>query len=266
MFTDAHCHPYDLSRCYPDAENERKALGVAAVASAWDREELEFHEKLAHASRAEGGPPLFLCFGVHPQLCKEGEAVVAQSFSVLEEVLPEKRIAALGEVGFDLYDPSFKASEEVQRRIFEAQLALAREYSLPAVLHVRRAMHLVFSYVPLLKKLPAVVFHSYSGTLEEARSLLRRGVAAYFSFGNTLLLNHKQARAVCAQIPVERLLFETDAPYQAQRGAPYASYRDLPRIVQEAADLRKEKGQILSVEALISQVEENFFQVFSRRG
>lgn len=266
MFTDAHCHPYDLSRWYPDAEAERKALGVAAAASSWNRAELEFHEKLAHASRTDGGPPLFLCFGVHPQLCKEGEDGVTQSFSVLEQALTEGKIAAIGEVGFDLYDDSFKVSEGVQRRIFEDQLALARQYSLPVVLHVRRAMHLIFSYVPLLKKLPAVVFHSYSGTPGEALSLLQRGVAAYFSFGNTLLLNHKQARAVCAQIPVERLLFETDAPYQGQRGAPYASYRDLPRIVQEAAELRKGKGDALSEEALAAQVAENFFRIFSRRG
>ncbi|MCX7657006.1 MAG: TatD family hydrolase, partial [Treponemataceae bacterium] len=228
--------------------------------------ELEFHEKLAQACRTAGAPPLFLCFGVHPQLCKEGEDVVAQSFSVLDQALAEKKIHAIGEVGFDLYDASFRVSENMQRRLFEAQLALAQRYSLPVVLHVRRAMPLVFSYLPLLKKLPAVVFHSYSGTLGEALSLLQRGVTAFFSFGNTLLLNHKQARAVCAQLPVKHLLFETDAPYQGQRGASYASYRDLPRIVQEAVQLRKEKEQVFSAEDLAFQVEENFFQIFSRGG
>ena len=75
------------------------------------------------------------------------------------------------------------------------------------MLHVRRAMHKIFPYTGALKKLPAVVFHSWPGSPDEGFSFLRRGINAFFSFGTTIMLNHKNAIRSCAAFPAERLLF-----------------------------------------------------------
>jgi TatD DNase family protein len=103
-------------------------------------------------------------------------------------------------------------------------------------------MHKVFAHTAALKRLPAVVLHSYMGTAEEGMSLLRRGVNAYFSFGAAILLNHKTAIRACALLPLDHLLLETDAPYQPLRGREFSRWADLAAILRGAAKLRNEAG------------------------
>jgi TatD DNase family protein len=103
-------------------------------------------------------------------------------------------------------------------------------------------MHKIFAWTKELKALPSVVFHSYSGTFADGEALLRRGINAYFSFGTPVVLNHKTAMDSCARLPLERLLSETDAPYQPLKGKPFSSWADLPAIIAGAAALRREAG------------------------
>jgi TatD DNase family protein len=99
-------------------------------------------------------------------------------------------------------------------------------------------MHKIFPHTRALKKLPAVVFHSWPGSPDEGFSFLRRGINAFFSFGTTILLNHKNAIRSCAAFPAERLLFETDAPFQPLRGKRHSSFGDLPAVILAAAAIR----------------------------
>jgi TatD DNase family protein len=128
-------------------------------------------------------------------------------------------------------------------------------------------MDKVFFYARTLKKLPAVVLHSYSGTLREGLALLKRGVEAYFSFGTPLHLNHKTAMEACALLPPERLLLETDAPYQPLRGRAFSHWEDLPLILRGAAALRKEAGSPCATPGELEAVtEDNFFRVYGGGG
>jgi TatD DNase family protein len=265
MLTDAHCHPSDLRIRLPEAEAERRALGVACAASAWNQEQFEYHEQVAAQARADGAPPIILCFAVHPQLPATepyAEKLLSLHCSLL--TLFKNRLDAVGETGFDLYDAGFRATEALQDELFAAHVSLALEQGLPLVLHIRRAMHKVFAHTRALKRLPAVIFHSWSGTLGEGEALLRRGIKAYFSFGAPLLLNHKEAIRSWAQFPANRLLLETDAPYQPLRGAPFSRWGDLPVLLQGAACLRKGNsgGKAEELEALI---EGNFYQAYGLR-
>jgi TatD DNase family protein len=191
---------------------------------------------------------MVLCFGVHPQLVLQDPHSVGPSLEYLHALIAEKRIAAIGEIGFDLFDQAYRATEGAQESLFRAELALAVEYALPVVLHIRKAMHKVFAYSRELARLPAVVLHSYSGTLREAVDLRSRGIAAYFSFGTPIALNHKRAMEAVARLPAETLLVETDAPYQALKGSrfpdarPYSSWTDLTMILHEATELRRNAG------------------------
>jgi TatD DNase family protein len=181
---------------------------------------------------------------VHPQL----PALAAENpgafpplgalLDFLAVLARDKRIQGIGETGFDLYSDGFRETLAVQEKLFNAHLELALAYDLPLVFHVRKAMHKVFAYKQALKRLPAVLFHAYPGTLGEGRSLLRQGINGYFSFGASLLWGRKESLHSCAGLPLDRLLLETDAPYQPLPGAAFSTWQDLPVIRSALVRLR----------------------------
>jgi len=272
MLTDAHCHPFDLVRVFPQAEQERQRLGIIVAASACDLEEFTYNEELAKKAVVENAASLLPCFGVHPQLpsvkIEEGEPFtdteINNNLETLRKLAAAGRLSAVGECGFDLYNVAFKETEKTQDALFAEHLEIAVNYGLPVILHVRRAMHKIFADEKTLSKCKAVVFHSWSGTLEEARSLLRHGINAYFSFGNAIMLDHKQAIQCCSLLPAERLLTETDAPFQPRRSEKFSAWADLSSIIDAMAALRNNaENAVTDAKALESQVEGNFRTVFS---
>ena len=265
--TDAHCHPWDLSKYLKDAEKERRETKTTVAGSSWNRDQFIYNEGLAKKADAEGAPSVFCCFALHPQLSEDVSFSPAAGTELLWSLAAEGRLDAVGETGFDLYSNEYKAGENIQDEMFQSHLDAASHYMLPMVLHVRKAMHKIFPFTPKFKKLPAIVFHSWSGTMGEAEALLRKGVNAYFSFGTVILKNHKEAIACAASLPAERLLFETDAPYQPLRGGSFSSWQDLAVICEGIAALRMEAGSPCSTsEELQKQTDANFLAVFSRLG
>jgi TatD DNase family protein len=264
MLTDAHCHPWDLFRKFPDAESKYRCPGPARAASAWNMEQFQYHEALARRAKAEGRPPLLRCFALHPQLpASAARPRLEDLLSCLAMLASEDRLDAIGETGFDLYDERFKETEALQEELFKAHLETALNRGLPLVLHIRKAIHKVFAYTKKLRSLPALIFHSWPGTRSEGESLLKRGINAYFSFGASILLNHKEAMRCCAVFPVDRLLLETDAPYQPLRNKAYSHWEDLPLLLAQAAALRLKAGGMEGGE-LEHIIEENFFRAFKR--
>jgi len=267
VFTDAHCHPFDLALHFPDAENERRRLGVMCAASATTLEEFIYCEKLAKQAEESAAALLLPCFAIHPQATqiinnKEQRTIKNEELKIkndklviLDTLAAEGRLGAVGETGFDLYNAAFRETEIIQEELFAAHLDIAVCYNLPVVIHARRAMHKVFSYVGLLKKCKSVIFHSWSGTQGEGEALLRRGINAFFSFGTVIMLNHKEAMRCCAVFPRDRILIETDAPYQPPRGEAFSNYACLTNILETAAALRQETG-------LEEIVEKNFRSAF----
>jgi TatD DNase family protein len=300
MPCDAHVHLKDLLELEPDAENVRRRLGIAATASAWNREEFTFQRELAAAALRDGAPPLFLCFAVHPQAparsvteasrsvtglagpdggIGDSRSGIPDSVAALAEYAAAGELAAVGETGFDLFDENYRATEVEQERLFALHLDIALQYGLPLVLHVRRAMHKIFPHTKALQKLPAVVFHSWPGSPGEGFSFLRRGINAFFSFGTAIMLNHKNAIRSCAAFPADRILFETAAPFQPPRGKRHSSFGDLPAIIRAAADYRGgpdaatmlsaapalAAGTALNVVRLERESTAAFFRVFGGR-
>ncbi|MCL2381905.1 MAG: TatD family hydrolase [Treponema sp.] len=265
--TDAHCHPWNLLEHDSNAEDERRNTGTACAASAWNLEQFEYHERLAQNAGETGGPRMFCCFAVHPQLPALGGGGVspAAGLEILWSLAADGRVDAVGETGFDLYGEKFRATEKMQDELFAGHLKTAFEYGLPLVIHARRAMHKVFPFASCLKKLPAVVFHSWPGTRGEGESLLRRGINVFFSFGAAVLNNHREAMSCAACFPADRILLETDAPYQPVRGRAFSSWRDLEQICSRIAALRKQAhspgGEAGELAALTTA---NFFRALGR--
>jgi TatD DNase family protein len=258
MASDAHCHPRNLLSYDKDCEGKRLNYNIAVAANAWNEEEFLYNESLPHTVK---------CFGIHPQLCADkdflpngklhNDIIYSQNKLILE-----RRVQAIGEVGFDLFDAEYRASEETQNSVFESQLEFALIHNLPLILHIRRAMHKVFYYKRQLKKISAVIFHSYSGTYDEALSLLKNGINCYFSFGTPILLNHKKAIYAVSQLPEERILFETDAPFQPLAFKEYSTYTDIFDIINEAAKLRG-AVKLTSKEELEYITDETFKKIYN---
>jgi TatD DNase family protein len=263
MYTDAHCHPWNLLKHLENAEEERRKTGTAIAASSWNIDQFEYHENIKKKAREEGAPPVFCCFARHPQLSGDEDFLPAPGLELLKSLAAEGRLDAVGETGFDLYDERYRAGEKVQDEIFACHLETALQYGLPLVLHLRRAMHKIFPFAKELKKLPAVVFHCWPGTKGEGEALLRRGINAFFSFGTAVLKNHKEAIACAAIFPPERLLLETDAPYQPLRGKAFSSWRELNTICRSISEARKGAGSLCcSAEELRGVTTANFYRAF----
>ena len=253
MLTDAHCHPYDLVSISPAAEDERKKLGIICAASASSLEEFEYCEQL---------PQTLPCFAVHPQMPaaqNNFEEKIDELLNLLEKLAGQGRLAAIGETGFDCFNTAFRDTEKLQEQLFSAHIETALRYDLPVVIHVRRAMNKIFAHSKTLKKCKAVIFHSWSGTMEEGLALLRHGINAYFSFGNTIMMNHKKAMRCCATFPIDRILSETDAPYQPLQAKEFSTYADILKVLEAITYLRQnESGQRISLKELENIIEMNF--------
>ena len=164
---------------------------------------------------------MYAAVGIHPEDCHfiaEEDAALADLRAILGDVESRKRdkIVAIGEIGLDYHYENYgeiPMDKAKQARFFEAQMHLARELGLPVIIHDREAHGDCFETV---LRHPDVrgVFHSYSGSADMARELVRRGW--YISFSGTLTFkNANRVREAAMAVPRDRLLIETDAPYLA---------------------------------------------------
>lgn len=256
MLADAHIHLVNLLDRDPGFPERRPASWTCCAAS-HDDEEWQRSEALR-----ERLPSFIASFGIHPQWA------VWKNAGLLERLCGEGKIKAIGEAGFDFFGDHPERirtaeNEKTQREIFEFQLELGRKFGLPLLLHLRKAMDLSFEYASGLKALPAAIFHSYSGSARDAESLLKRGINAFFSFGAPILNGNKRAMEACALVPGNRILAETDAPWQPPRSDIFDPQRfckaeDLQLVVNGIAKLRG-----LPEEKVEEITEKNFKKAFS---
>ena len=177
---------------------------------------------------------IYAAVGSHPDAADE----------VNEEVLEEYRklckqsgkVKAIGEIGLDYHYEDIP--RELQKKAFRAQMALASELDLPAIVHERDAHE---DGMAIVKEFPAVsgVFHCYSGSAEMARQLVELGW--YIGFTGVLTFkNARKAVEVAASIPLERIVLETDCPYMAPE--PFRGKRNDPgklyRMAEKLAEIR----------------------------
>ncbi len=229
---DTHAHLLD-ARFDDDREALCAALpgmGIAHMLEACSRVQdaaatLAFVEKYSYMAAA---------LGTHPH---EAGDMQPQHLVQLENLLQHEKAVAVGEIGLD-YHYDF-APRDVQRRYFGAQLELARELTLPVVLHVREASADALSILRAHKNGLYGVMHCFSGSYETAKECLDLGL--YIAFGGALTFrNAKKALEVAQKLPMDRLLIETDSPYMTPE--PHRGRRNDPSLVrlvcERLADLR----------------------------
>lgn len=184
------------------------AEGVVNVATNGDN-------ALRCIAQAAQYPKMYCAVGIHPedgQNTEEPLSVCLDKIRILLDTAEKRKrnkIVALGEIGLDYH--SENPNKLRQAELFEAQMAMAAEYSLPVVIHDREAHG---DCMEMLRRHPQVtgILHSYSGSAEMAKQLTDRGW--YLSFSGVLTFrNARKVREVAQAVPTDRILVETDAPY-----------------------------------------------------
>ena len=158
---------------------------------------------------AERYPHVYAAVGIHPENCHD---FVPQQIDELRKLARHPKVVAIGEIGLDYYWDT-NPPKEFQQEVLRAQLALARELKLPVIIHDRDAHA---DTLAIVQEFPEVkgVFHCYSGSVEDARTLVKMGWMLSFN-GAATFKNARKAPEVIAEVPMEQLMIETDAPYLA---------------------------------------------------
>lgn len=152
-------------------------------------------------------PHVYAAVGVHPEEC---EGFDQSTLEELRKLAGDKRVKAIGEIGLDYYWEENPPRED-QKKVFEAQLDLAEELSLPVIIHDREAHG---DCLEIVRNHPNVkgVYHCYSGSLEDAKTLVKLGWMLSFT-GVITFKNARKSLEVLEWLPMERIMVETDSPY-----------------------------------------------------
>ena len=242
--TDTHCHldfhKFDEDRAAVIERAEKASLVRILIPA------LSVTSSLSVIRLAESHPMLYAAIGVQPN---ESLTWDNASIAALRELALNPKIVAIGEIGLDYYWDT--APHDHQQRVFCEQLDLAAELELPVVIHLREkgdvaggpcaedAMSILEDWVAglgadkeALRKNPGVL-HSFSGSFEMAQRAI--GLNFYIGItGPVTFKNAKQKQEMVAQLPLEHLLIETDAPYLTPH--PHRGKRNEPAFVYEIAD------------------------------
>lgn len=226
MHSDAHLHLVDLQDRDPGFAAKIPGPDWCGAVVSHDMAEFQRSETLRATL-----PPTIAGFGIHPQ------AVRMDTAEFLAELAASRRIGFIGEAGFDFFGdrPERLRTEEnlaSQRNAFEFQLDLAMRHALPLLIHSRKGTDIVIGYWRQLRRLPAVIFHGWPGRIHDAQAILGKGIPAYFSFGTPLLRGARHARESIAGLPPDRLLSETDAPWQPHTGRSHTGTEDILFVEQ----------------------------------
>jgi TatD DNase family protein len=235
-YFDSHCHLHDRTVVDVEAQIARATeAGVDAMLLAGVMPD-GWCDAVTLRARF---PQLRIAFGVHPQVI--GDEHAAALVDALERALDGElpRPAAIGEIGLDGM-PAYAASLPVQEALFRRQLALAARHRLPVILHVLRAHPRALAILDEVKPARGVL-HSCSASSDQVKHYLRCGFYVSFSAAATND-NARRLRDSLLAVPLDRLLIETDAPFQTP--ASHRPGRNEPAfLVEIAAALAQIRGE-----------------------
>lgn len=257
MFVDSHAHidgpEFDADR---DEVMERaRAAGVEAILNVGtgDPHSGVFERAIELGRKL---PSVYTAIGVHPHDARHYDDAAESKIKYL--LTTGERVVAWGEIGLDFhYDNS---PREVQVEVFRRQLYAARELDLPVIIHTREAETetieiLKHDYAGAVRR---GVFHCFSGSRDLALRALDLDFMISFS-GIVTFRKAEELRAVAQEVPLDRLLVETDCPFLAP--VPHRGKRNEPAYVVDTARCIAELRE-LEIETLAQLTTANFGRVF----
>ena len=253
MWIDTHCHLADPAF---DADRD----GVFARARSADvHHVIIIADSVASTGRARALAQSYgvsATAGVHPH---EASSWTEETAARLDEALDDPVVVAVGETGLDYhYD---HAPRPVQRRVFEAQLAIAAGRAMPVVIHAREADADMAAVVRTWgRQVPALVLHSFSSGPEVFDAGME--VGAYFGWSGMVTFKNWTLMDRVLACPADRLLLETDAPYLAP--VPHRGTRNEPAYVRVVAQ-RLAEARAMPLEAFALLTTANALRCFGAR-
>ena len=187
---------------------------------------------------------LYAAAGYHPENL---EGVDLADVDQIAALCAHPKVVAVGEIGLDYYWVKTPEERAFSRDMFDAQLSLAQQLDLPAIVHDRDAHR---DCLDIVRAHPGArgVFHCYAGSLEDAKVLVDKGWMLSFT-GNITFSNARRAPEILKWLPLEHLMLETDAPYMAPE--PYRGQRcDSSLIPLMAEKVAACKGNVSAQEVL----------------
>ena len=254
MFYDTHAH-YDDGRFDSDRETllpelYRQGIGLINTIGT------DIPSSRASIALAEQYDFIYAAVGGWPGNVGD---MTEQDLEEYRAMASHEKVVAIGEIGLDYYWK--EVPRDLQKEVFRVQLAMAKELDLPVIVHDREAHA---DSLAIVKEFPGVrgVFHCYSGSAEDAKTLVKLGWHLSFT-GTITFKNARKAPEVIAAVPMERLMVETDAPYMAP--TPFRGKRCDSRYVYRMAETIAEiKG--LSREEVERITTENGMRLFGIQG
>lgn len=225
-------------------ENGIKKIIIPAV-------ETEYFQKILEI--ANSYEDVYCMMGIFPTEAKNWHDGILDD---IKEFAKNKKVVSIGEIGLDYYwDKSFV---DEQKDIFIKQVKLANELGLPIEIHDREAHKDVFDILVEYNKTSDVVFHCFSGSVEFARECLKQGW--YIALGGVVTFkNAVKTKEVAKDVPLDRLMLETDSPYLTP--VPFRGKENQPAYVRYVADeIAKLKG--IDVKEVIEATTKNAEMVF----
>ncbi len=227
MLFDTHAH-LNADDYNDDLEEVIERAGNAGVSDivvvGFDRPTIERTMELV-----EKYDHIYGCIGWHPV---DAVDCTEEDLQWIEQLCKHPKIVAYGEIGLDYHWD--KSPKDVQQRLFREQIRLAKKLRLPIAIHTRDAME---DTVTILKEEHAEevggIMHCFSGSVETARECMKMNF--YISLGGPVTFkNAKRPKAVAKEVPLDRILIETDCPYLAPH--PYRGKRNEPAYVKLVAE------------------------------
>jgi TatD DNase family protein len=207
---------------------------------------------------------VYATVGIHPH---EAKLADESDFAELEKLAQHKRMIAWGEIGLDFYYDH--SPRETQRTVFVRQMEMARAAKLPIVIHCRPSDGSENAWEECLELIrehwaPAGlggILHCFTGSREHMRRALDMGFLISFA-GNVTFAKAETIRQAAREVPLERMLIETDAPFLAP--VPHRGKRNEPAFVQEVA---RQIGELrgMTAEEVGACTGENFYRFFGLR-
>lgn len=224
MLIDSHCHLYmgSWSKNLDALLTLANESGVGKIICPG----IDIESSWRSLSIAQNHKNVFAAAGIHPH---DANNAPIDYLDQLRDILIQQKIVALGEIGLDYYRNISDA--EAQRNVFKKQLQLAKEMDLPAIIHNRNANDDIIHIIQQVSPVRGVA-HCFSSDLTTAKILLDLGF--YISFAGNLTYTKSELQKVAKEIPIDRLLVETDAPFLCPE--PYRGNENEPRHVKLVAE------------------------------
>ena len=252
IFTDTHAHLYDEAFTGEEDLAIERAVESGVTRMIFPDIDSQTREHMFEiALRHEG--TVFPCLGLHPTSI---DASWEKEMEMVHENLSRK-IWAIGEIGIDCYWSKEFLKE--QETAFRMQLELAHKLSLPVIIHSRESTELIINILKDCRHLDLRgVFHAYSGSVETYKELQKTG-DWYIGIGGVLTYKKASIAETVKQIPLERILLETDSPYLTP--VPYRGKRNESAYIPHIAEkLSQQTGT--SIEEIAATTTENASKLF----